>query len=330
MEYVDAMCPSIQDNIASEKILIFGGSGSLGKTVIQRWIQKNTIINVSRDEEKQWTLKTAAQSSNLSQIIGDIACLADVENAILTSTPSIICVFACLKHIELCEKFPEKAMRINSYGILNVHKTLQKFAHMLNVHTVLFVSTDKACAPMTTYGCTKAISEYFIQNVKSSGGTKWVAVRYGNVLNSSGSILPYLHANKHSSDPYTLTHLDMTRFIMTLDQSVNLIEYAIYEGKTNEIIIPHLYSIYIRDLFAIFQEEYGKAMQVTGLRCKEKIHEDLLTSSESGYTYSSANKKYYHITNQVIPETTVCPFDSSCYLLSKDVLTLYLKSKKFI
>jgi UDP-glucose 4-epimerase len=324
---IDECCPSCPKTFENEKILIFGGSGSLGKTVIRRWIENNEIINVSRDEEKQWSLKNHVKSSKLSQIIGDISNQKDVDNAILTTKPSIICIFACLKHIDLCEKFPEKAMQINSVGILNVERTLKKYETLLKIHTVLFVSTDKACATMTTYGCTKAISEYFVQNVKTSPATKWVAVRYGNVLNSSGSILPYLHSAKQSPEPFTLTHKDMTRFIMTLEQSVNLIEYAICEGKTNEIIIPHLMSIRIQDLFAIFESLYDKQTVITGLRCKEKIHEDLLTNSEAQCTYSSPNEKYYHITNKVLFDSKIKPFDSSTYILPIDILQEYLKKK---
>lgn len=329
MTNLDSFCPPVQKVFQNETILIFGGSGSLGKTVIKRWVQTNQIVNVSRDEEKQWVLKNHIKNPNLSQIIGDISNTSDVDSAILTINPTIICIFACLKHIEICEKFPEKAMQINAFGILNVHKTLQKYTNQLKTHTVLFVSTDKACAPMTTYGCTKAISEYFVQEVQMPSNIKWVAVRYGNVLNSSGSILPYLRANSHTSDPYTLTHPDMTRFIMTLEQSVNLIEYAICEGKTNEIIIPHLCSIKIPDMFCIFEETYGKTTITTGLRCKEKVHEDLLTPSETAYTYMSNDNKYYHITNKVL-NNTINPFDSSKNIISIDELRVYLNEKQLM
>ena len=327
---VDACCPAIPEAIQGERILIFGGSGSLGKTVIRRWISNNQITNVSRDEEKQWLLKTDIQHPHLSQIVGDISDPADVDHAILTVKPTLICIFACLKHIDLCEAFPEKAMRINAHGILNVHRTLLKYAGALEgLHTVLFVSTDKACAPMTTYGCTKAISEFFVQSVAPVPAltTKWVAVRYGNVLNSSGSILPHLHAHKYSPHPQTLTHADMTRFIMTLDQSVNLIEYAIREGDHNEIIIPHLYSIRIQDLFEVFEARYGKTTVITGLRCKEKIHEDLLSVSEAAQTYRRDG--YYHITPRirVKQDEKVQPFDSGTYLIAKQHLLDYLLLK---
>lgn len=122
-------------------------------------------------------------------------------DTIISTKPTIICIFACLKHIDLCEKFPKKSISINSNGIMNVHNTLMKYN--TPVHTVLFVSTDKACLPITTYGCSKAISEFFLQGIKFNG-VKWVGVRYGNVLNSSGSIIPYLRNN--SSDPNPSIH----------------------------------------------------------------------------------------------------------------------------
>jgi FlaA1/EpsC-like NDP-sugar epimerase len=325
MPSLDTICPSV-GSPKGERILVFGGSGSLGKTVLKKWIEDNQIINVSRDEEKQWSLKSHIQHTHLTQIIGDIANPDDVDHAILTTKPTIVCIFACLKHIDLCEAFPEKAMKINSFGILNVHKTLTKYT--TGIHTVLFVSTDKACMPMTTYGCTKAISEFFVQHVQAPPETKWVCVRYGNVLNSSGSILPYLHSSKEKPEPYSLTHPDMTRFIMTLDQSVNLIEYAIQQGKHNEIIIPFLYSIRIPDLFELFCEKFNKTHKITGLRCKEKIHEDLLSASEANYTYQ-INPFYYHISN-TIQSGSVQPFHSASNIIRKEELGTYLCEKGYL
>jgi UDP-N-acetylglucosamine 4,6-dehydratase/5-epimerase len=318
-------CPAILNPPSGERVLIFGGSGSLGKTVIKRWIPNNQIMNVSRDEEKQWLLKTEVAHSNLDQMIGDIRLEEDVTHAILTYKPTIICIFACLKHIELCEKYPPKSVAINTHGIFNVHNVLMKYAH--NVKSVLFVSTDKACLPITTYGCCKAISEFYLQGVPKAG-VKWVGIRYGNVLNSSGSIIPHLQANALSPEPYKLTHSDMTRFIMTLDHSVNLIEYALEHGEHNEIIVPQIMSMRIQDLFELFCEKYKKTFVVSGLRCKEKIHEDLISSSEALQTY--ARGAYYHITPSALPSSAVTPFDSSKHIISKECLQTYLKSLKFI
>jgi UDP-glucose 4-epimerase len=323
MVSIDEQCPKL-GTIRDERILIFGGSGSLGKSTISRWIQNNTIVNVSRDEEKQWLLNTAIRHPNLSQQIGDITNMDDVTYAILTTKPTIICIFACLKHIDLCEKFPVKSISNNTQGIINVDSVLMR--HQTNVKTVLFVSTDKACLPITTYGCSKALAEFFLQQVTSTQ-TKWVGVRYGNVLNSSGSILPFLHAHKHTAIPYSLTHPDMTRFIMTLDHSINLIEYAIVNGKHNEIIIPTLASMRIQDLFEIFEAKYNKTHAITGLRCKEKIHEDLISESEAKLTYRRG--AYYHIGQKPDPDH-VEAFDSSDALITRSELEAYLTSKNLL
>jgi UDP-N-acetylglucosamine 4,6-dehydratase len=322
MEALINQCPPPSQTLSGERVLIFGGSGSLGKIVVRRWITNNQIMNVSRDEEKQWLLRTELGSpKNLEQMIGDISNERDVADAIITYNPSIICIFACLKHIDLCEKHPPKSVAVNSQGIFNVHNALKKYPQHA-VKTVLFVSTDKACLPITTYGCSKAIAEFYLQGVPKSPTTKWVGVRYGNVLNSSGSIIPNLNAQCRSTDPYKLTHEDMTRFIMTLDQSVNLIEYALANAQHNEIIVPYIMAMKIKDLFELYCEKYDKTYVVSGLRCKEKIHEDLISPAEVVNTYMKDN--YYHITatNQ---ETNISPFDSSKNLLSKDCLKQYLE-----
>lgn len=323
VDFLDQNCPKLAD-IEGERILIFGGSGSLGTNAIQRWIFHNEIINVSRDEEKQWLLKTRINHPNLSQRIGDISKYDDVKDAILRSEPTIVCIFACLKHIDLCEKFPKKSMEINAQGIMNVEQVLKEFD--TKVKTVLFVSTDKACLPITTYGCCKSIAEMFLQTVESKK-TKWVGVRYGNVLNSSGSILPYLHGQLFSNNPLTLTHEDMTRFIMTLDQSVNLIEYALTFGQHNELIIPILDAMRIQDLFTLFAKKYNKQVKVIGLRCKEKIHEDLLSEAEAKQSYRKGF--YFHVTPKQI-NGDIQPFSSKTFLLSKEALQMYLEAKRLI
>ena len=325
MELLIDQCPKIDRDISGETILIVGGSGSLGKETIKRWISHNKIMNVSRDEEKQWSLKMNVQHSNLSQMIGDISVEDDVMRAVLSCKPSIICIFACLKHIDLCELYPAKSVSNNTNGIINVHTVLQKYSSAHDVKQVLFVSTDKACMPITTYGCSKAISEFFLQGV-APGRTKWVGIRYGNVLNSSGSIIPYLKSNSSSKKPYTLTHSDMTRFIMTLSQSVNLIEYALENGKHNEIIIPFIYSMKISDLFSIFETKNNKERIITGLRCKEKIHEDLISVSEAKNTYRRGG--YYHVTpKEVTDRQNVMPFDSSMNIITSAILEAYLTAQ---
>ena len=326
MDKIINQCPKLSD-IKGERILIFGGSGSLGRSTISRWINNNEIINVSRSEEKQWSLRMFINNENLFQIIGDISNESDVLDSIIRTRPTIICIFACLKHIDICEKQPDKAIKNNTNGIINVHNVLSRYGNNdNNVNTVLFVSTDKACLPITSYGCSKALSEFYLQSI-SSDKTKYVGIRYGNVLNSSGSIIPYLYSNKDSKSPYNITHEDMTRFIMTLDHSVNLIEYAINNGKNNEIIIPHIESMRIVDIFSLFESKYNKTRILSGLRCKEKIHEDLLSPSEA--TNSYYNQGYYHLTNKNI-YNNVRPINSSMNLINKKELELYLETNNLL
>ncbi len=325
-DFINTQCPRNPEFAPkNQKILIFGGSGSLGTKLTQRWIVDNKIINVSRDEEKQWTLRNAvSNSANLEQYTGDISNYDDVEYSILHFKPTIVIVAAALKHIDICERYPAKSIQMNVQGIANVQIAIDKYK--TTVHTVLFVSTDKACSPITVYGHSKAIAESFVQNYK--GETRFISVRYGNVLNSSGSILPYLRANKQNPNPLSLTHTDMTRFLMTLDHSVNLIEYALSNAKSNEIIIPRLFSMKIHDLFTIYCELYSKEIKVTGLRCKEKIHEDLLSSSENDKSY--LKNGYIHLTTANQDGQAVSPFNSSMNNLGREDLKQFLMSNEYI
>ena len=322
---IEAQCPRVEDYIPkNETILVFGGSGSLGTKLIQRWVGSNQIINVSRDEEKQWQLRSGlGNPAKLEQYIGDISDYSDVEICLHRFKPTVVIIAAALKHIDICEKYPSKSLQMNVQGLINVQRVLDNFPGQ--VHTVLFVSTDKACKPLTVYGYSKATSEAIVQNYK--GPIRYIAVRYGNVLNSSGSIIPYLKRQSASSDPYTLTHEDMTRFLMTLDHSVNLIEYALRSAKQNEIVIPKLCSMKIKDLFELFCERYGKEYVVSGLRCKEKIHEDILSEFETKQSYVRDN--YIHITNGALPPT-ITAMDSHMNTVSKEDLKHFLENYQYL
>jgi FlaA1/EpsC-like NDP-sugar epimerase len=322
---IEEQCPRVEEHRPkNEIILVFGGSGSLGTKLIERWVHYNKIINVSRDEEKQWQLRTSlGNPENLEQYIGDISNYIDVENCLHRFKPTVVVIAAALKHIDICERYPSKSLQMNVNGIIHVQRVLDNFPGQ--VHTVLFVSTDKACKPLTVYGYSKATSEAIVQNYK--GPIRYIGVRYGNVLNSSGSIIPYLKRNSITSEPYNLTHVDMTRFLMTLDSSVNLIEYALQSAKQNEIIIPRLCSMKIKELFELFCEKYKKTYVVSGLRCKEKIHEDILSEFETKQAYLQEN--YIHITNKQLP-LTLSPLDSHMNTVSKEDLNSFLERHQYI
>jgi nucleoside-diphosphate-sugar epimerase len=281
----------------NKKILLFGGSGSLGRKFIDTYIKDNEIINYSRDECKHWKMGLHYKTPNLKFIIGDIRDYNSVENSILREQPHIIVIMAALKHIDRCEFAIHECLQTNCIGPTNVLNSIEKNNDRLcNLECVVMVSTDKACEPTNVYGMAKALAESaIVEKSLYIKNRKFVNIRYGNVLNSRGSIIPILH--EMGRDPeineFSLTHPDMTRFVMTLEQSVSLIEYAIIHGESGDTIIPKLISLKMIDLMEIFSEKYGKPIKITGLRPGEKMLESLisetqasrLVKTESGYMH---------------------------------------------
>ncbi len=271
--------------ITNKKILLFGGSGSLGNQFIQTYLANNQIVNYSRDECKHWKMGLQYKSDHLSFIIGDIRDAQRVETAILREQPNLIVIMAALKHIDRCEYAIEECMKTNLVGPLNILNAIEQNSDRLSsLECVVFVSTDKACEPTNVYGMAKAMAESAIVEKSLFLKTcKFVNIRYGNVLNSRGSILPILH--EKGQDPavkeFTLTHPEMTRFVMTLEQSVALIEHAILHAKSGDTVIPELISMKLVDLMEIFSEKYGKPVRVTGLRPGEKMLESLISETQA-------------------------------------------------
>jgi len=272
-------------SIENKKILLFGGSGSLGNKFIQTYIDKNEIINYSRDECKHWKMSLKYKTSNLAFIIGDIRDRGRVENSILRTQPQIIVIMAALKHIDRCEYAIEECVKTNFQGPLNVMNVVEDNLDRLpSLETVVFVSTDKACEPTNMYGMAKALAEgATVEKSLHIQRVKFVNIRYGNVLNSRGSIIPILHekGNDSTVKEFTLTHTDMTRFVMTLEQSVALIEHAILHAESGDTVIPSLISCRLQDLMEIFSEKYQKPIRVTGLRPGEKMLESLISETQS-------------------------------------------------
>ena len=271
--------------LSNKKILLFGGSGSLGRKFIDTYIANNEITNYSRDECKHWEMGLHYKNPNLKFIIGDIRDQNSVENAILREQPHIIVIMAALKHIDRCEYAIHECLQTNCIGPMNVLSSVEKNNDRLSqLECVVMVSTDKACEPTNVYGMAKALAESaVVEKALYIKNRKFVNIRYGNVLNSRGSIIPILH--EKGRDPevkeFTLTHEDMTRFVMTLEQSVALIEYAILNGESGDTIIPKLISMKLLDLMEIFSEKYGKPVKITGLRPGEKMLESLISETQA-------------------------------------------------
>lgn len=290
------------DCSAMSSYLIFGGTGSLGKKLIQRFLSSDDQVTVySRDEAKHWSIKNELandpNSKNLKFIVGDIRDYDRVKEAISSNSPDIIIIAAALKQVDTCELSPVESVKTNLSGTENVIKAVLENAKTLRKvypSKVLFVSTDKACSPVNVYGMCKAVSERIVtsQAQRQHFNLDFLCVRYGNVLESRGSIIPLFKYQAMNNKNLTVTDPEMTRFLMTLDDSVDLIQEALRIGKSGETWIPRLPAMKIGDLAEIFSEDYDKPIKVIGLRPGEKQHEDLINESESTRTRAIGSSHY--------------------------------------
>lgn len=315
--------------IENKKIFIFGGSGSLGNAIIQRYLEKNIIINYSRDECKHWKMGLKYKSDKLNFIIGDIRDYNRVENSIIRENPNIIIIAAALKHIDRCEYAVNECFMTNFMGPNNVLNAVEKNTAVLtNLECVVFVSTDKACSPVNAYGMAKALGEKIIvEKSLHIKNIKFVCVRYGNVLNSNGSIIPILHEKglDNQVKEFSLTNGEMTRFVMTLEQSVELIEHAILCAESGDIVIPNLISMKVKDLFEIFSEKYNKPIKIIGLRPGEKMLESLINETYAMSMIKGENHYYIKpFYKNICVQEQGMDYNSTINPLSKPQLKEYL------
>jgi len=286
--------------IYNKKILIIGGTGSLGNALTTRYIDTNNIIIYSRSENNQWAMKQKYNNDNLTFFIGDIRDKERIEICIFKYKPNIIIIAAALKHIDICENNINECINTNIDGIrniVNIITTYSMIGTISFVETVLFVSTDKACAPVNTYGMCKSVSErIMIEKTQFLLTPKFINVRYGNVLSSNGSLLPFY--KKLVTDTNTkfipVTDSSMTRYFMSLDNSVDLIEYSILHGNSGDTVIPkNIFSYKIIDIANYFSKVYELPVKIIGIRPGEKIHETLISQTESLRTIET--ESYYII-----------------------------------
>lgn len=321
----------------NKTILVFGGTGSLGYEITKQLVNNNKIYNFSRDECKHWNMKLDFNyHKNLDFIIGDIINKQKVENSILRVNPDIIIIAAAMKHVDQCEVNAEQCLNTNLLGVKNILDIIELHKDKLDLKTTLFVSTDKACSPINTYGMAKAISEqliiekaYYIKSIK------FINIRYGNVLNSRGSIIPLLHniGKDEPKENFILTHKDMTRFVMTLEQSVELIKYAIENGDSGDTIIPELVSMNLIDLLEIFSEKYTKPIKITSIRHGEKMLESLINPTQAARIIKK--NSYYHIKSifdfkETIDSNKLIDYNSKLNPLTKEQLFTYLKERNLL
>jgi len=256
--------------IKNEKIFITGGAGYLGHELVKRFYNHNEITIFSRDEAKHYYLKKKFPKVNC--IIGDVR---NYELLLESMKGHTLGIFAAsLKQIEAVDQNVEEALQVIVIGAINSRKAAIKN----NLKAATFISTDKSRMATTLYGAMKFVAgEAFIVNAEKEK-TKLSSVIYGNVLNSTGSIIPLIWDSiKHSYD-LTLYGEEMTRFIIDVDKAVDTIEYAL--EHTGYSVVPNLKSIRIKDLFEIYEEEFGLTWKIGAPRISEKIHEQMFSPHE--------------------------------------------------
>ena len=255
--------------INNKKIFITGGAGYLGSNIVKKFYENNQITIFSRDESKHYFLKK--KFPNLNCVIGDIRNLPLLDKA---SKNHDIGIFAAsLKQIEAVDQNVEEANEIIIRGGINSRKVAEN-----NLESACFISSDKSRSSTTLYGAMKFVAgESFIVNAEQSK-CKLSSAIYGNVVNSTGSIIPLIWNAINNNYALTLYSDKMTRFMITIDEAIDIIENALNYSGYN--VIPKAKSFLIRDLFEIYSEKFGLRYTTSVPRISEKIHEIMISSEE--------------------------------------------------
>jgi UDP-N-acetylglucosamine 4,6-dehydratase len=285
-------------DLTNKSLLITGGTGSLGKaltkTILEKWPQVKRLVIFSRDEQKQFQMAQEFQLSDYPQMRFFIGDVRDKER-LIRAFEGIDCVIhaAAMKHVHIAEYNPDECVKTNVNGAENViHAAIQT-----GVKHVVALSTDKACAPINLYGATKLTSDKLFvaaNNIRGKHDIKFSVVRYGNVMGSNGSVIPFF-IKKKKEGVLPITVESMTRFNISLQGGVDMVLHALDTAWGGEIFIPKIPSYKITDVAQAIGPECEH--RVVGIRPGEKIHEEMITSSDSFFTYDLG--KYYVI----IPQT---------------------------
>ena len=265
-----------------KSVLITGGTGSFGKkfieTILDRYPDVKRMVIYSRDELKQYELKQKypeKQYPQLRYFIGDVRDAARLKRA--CEGIDVLIHTAAIKQVDTAEYNPDECVKTNVNGALNVIDA----ALSNNVRDVVALSTDKACAPINLYGATKLVSDKLFtaaNNIKGSRDIRFSVVRYGNVMGSRGSVIPFF-MNKRKEGIIPITHPDMTRFNISLQAGVDLVMYAIEHHLGGEIFIPKIPSYKILDVATAIAP--SSKIEVVGIRPGEKLHEEMITETDA-------------------------------------------------
>ena len=279
---------------ANKTLLITGGTGSFGNAVLKRFLNSDIkeIRIFSRDEKKQDDMRTRLNNPKVKFYIGDVRNYDSIESAMR----EVDYVFhaAALKQVPSCEFFPIEATRTNVFGTENVIKC----AVHNGIKNIICLSTDKAAYPINAMGISKALMEKVAvassRNIPK-GGTKVCLTRYGNVMASRGSVIPHFIAQIKAGKPITITDPNMTRYLMSLDEAVDLVLYAFKNGNQGDLFIQKAPASTIGDLAQAIKELMNSSspIQIIGTRHGEKLFETLCTREEMAKAIETDN--FYQI-----------------------------------
>ena len=280
----------------NKTILVTGGTGSMGKTFVHRVLTDELgtpkkIIVLSRDEAKQHEMRLdylhrrvstddAIYNNFLNVLefrIGDVRAYDDVCSAVKHA--DIVVNAAALKQVPTCEYFPIQAIQTNCVGAQNIVRAIEENGYP--VETVIGISTDKACKPVNVMGMTKAVQErIFVAANILNPKTRFICVRYGNVLASRGSVIPVFHDQIRTGGPITITHPGMTRFLLSLNDAVDTVFIALKEARPGETYVPRAPSATVENIAKALNGSRNVQIKITGVRPGEKMHEIMVSEEE--------------------------------------------------
>lgn len=298
-----------------KSMLVTGGTGSMGKTLVRRVLSgelgfPSKVVVFSRDEAKQHDMRLEylhlarttddAIYRNFMNVlefrIGDVRDYAAVCSAVKSA--HIVVNAAALKQVPTCEYFPVEAVETNCGGARNIVRAIEENGY--DVDTVVGISTDKACKPVNVMGMTKAVQERIFTSANIlNRRTRFICVRYGNVLASRGSVIPLFHEQIRHGGPVTLTVPGMTRFLLSLNQAVDTVFAALAHARPGEIYVPNAPSATVLDIARALIGERAIETVTIGVRPGEKMHEIMVSEEEIHHCVRRGN---YYVIKSMLPE----------------------------
>lgn len=321
------------------KYIVFGGTGFLGQALSKKLLEEGHSVCVfSRSEDKH--RKIRLENPTIKSVIGDIRDYNACLRSILDFEPDVIIAAQALKQIDLCEQMPFETVQTNILGTQNLCNAVQEYANRYMNHDghrlkFLSISTDKSCAPSTLYGATKLIQERLHLSIKNKNIIN-NACRYGNVLMSTGSIIPAFKEKLQKGQNVQLMNKNMTRFLLTVDDAIQLIFDSLSAQDSGKIFIPRAKSCKVQDLAEILIKQYGNKdtkLIETQLRPLEKIHEIFFSQEEIPRIQKLDDKFIIHPIDSNINFNDVSKEFSSGdeeNIMKKDRLVYFLYTKNIL